>query len=478
MNYYIQTFGCQMNQADTEKINMILIQSWFNNVSNVDSVDLVILNTCSVRKKGEDKVYSLIKDIKKKYKKEGREVFVGITGCMVRKTWISPIFYEQKRKREATKKIENIINENEIFNSDDKIFGRTDKIDFLFRIEDLQYLTKILSILFNKEIWNDEKINEYLRIKQLQSSFWQANIIIQTGCDNYCTYCIVPFTRWREKSRNEVDILEEIKNVVANWTKEIMLLWQNVNSYWKELKSKSWNENELKWQSEGVFRTPFRDLLDKINKIEWIDRIRFTSSNPHDMTTDILEAHFELNKTCNYLHFALQSWNNNILKRMNRRHTYEDFKWQVEFLRSRDPYFSISTDIIVGFPWETEDQFNDTIRAMEEIVFDFAYIARYSERKWTSAANFLKDDIDHHEKARRWHIINGILGKSVKIRAEMMLWKTEEILVSWITKEWLLYGRTRNFKEVIFESRNWVNIGDIIPVKIEKIQWRVLLGKI
>jgi len=460
---------------------MILIQSWLKRVVDLNNADIVILNTCSVRKKWEDKVFSYVNDIKKLNKKNWKNTIIWITWCMVRKTGINQKYYETERKREATKTIE-IIKENEkINNSDDKIFWRNSNIDFVFRIENISFLTKILSTIFKKEIWNDEKFNDYLKIKQLQENPWSANIIIQTWCDNFCTYCIVPFTRGREKSRSKDEIVEEIKRVVDNWTKEVYLIWQNVNSYWKESKAKLWDIDSLTWNKwetkKQWFITPFRELLNEINKIEWLDRIRFTSSNPHDMTLDILDSHFELDKTCNYLHFALQSWDDRVLKQMNRRHTYNNFKNQVEYLRNKNPLFGISTDLIVWFPWETEEQFNNTAKAMEELEFDFAYIARYSERSWTYASKNLPDSIPYYIKAKRWHILNNLLEKSVKLRAELMIGRIEEVLIWWFINENKLVWRTRNFKEVTFNKTNWVKIWDIVNVKILKINGWIFEGK-
>jgi tRNA-2-methylthio-N6-dimethylallyladenosine synthase len=182
--------------------------------------------------------------------------------------------------------------------------------------------------------------------------------------------------------------------------------------------------------TQGVFRTPFRELLDKINSIDGLDRIRFTSSNPHDMTRDILDAHFDLEKVCPYLHFALQSGSDTMLKRMNRKHTYADFKSQVDYLRSRDPLFSISTDIIVGFPGETEEEFQMTATAMRECQFDYAFIARYSPRSGTIATTRYEDDISASEKARRWTILNDILRETAQSRNLLMVGRAEEILIS------------------------------------------------
>ncbi len=463
-----------MNIADSEKIHTIFLQSWFKVAKNPKDADIVIFNTCSVRKKWEDRVFWLIQEILKFSKKNNKKIIIWITGCMSRKTWINPKYFKDKNLEiKSPKNIELLKDEKWIFNSDDKLFAKTkDKIDFITRIEEISYLPKILSVIFKKDIWKDFKSNDYLKIRQLQENPASANIIIQIWCDNFCSYCIVPYTRGREFSRKKEDILIEIKNAIKNWSKEIVLIWQNVNSYWKQLKKKLWNLEKSSWNSQNI-KTPFRKLLEEINKIKWLDRIRFTSSNPHDMTQDILNAHFDLDKTCNYLHFALQSWDDEILKAMNRKHTYSDFKSQVKYLRSRDPLFAISTDIIVGFPGETESQFQKTVKAFKELDFDFAYIARYSPRPGTFAYKNLKDDITLQEKARRWNILNDLLKKSVQKRAKLMIGREEEILIYWI-KKWLFFWRTRNFKEVFIKKDGKIKIWDIVKVKITKLDWWVL----
>jgi tRNA-2-methylthio-N6-dimethylallyladenosine synthase len=193
-----------------------------------------------------------------------------------------------------------------------------------------------------------------------------------------------------------------------------------VNSYGKETRKKLWNSESLTWTSPDV-KTPFRELLEQIDTISGLDRIRFTSSNPHDMTRDILDAHFDLPKMCNYLHIALQSGSDTVLARMNRKHSYADFKSQIEYLRSRDPLFSISTDIIVGFPGETEEEFQSTANAMRECQFDYAFIARYSSRSGTLATTRYEDDISSSEKARRWTILNDILRETTAARNLLMV---------------------------------------------------------
>lgn len=480
--YYVKTFWCAMNQADSEKINMILLQSWFMKSNNWEDADLVIFNTCSVRQKWEDRVFWFVEEILKENVKRQSEnkktIKVWITWCMVRKTWLDGKYLDDyKRDKNKSKKITLINNKSEIFNNDDKLFPRTKwKIDFVLRIEDTKFLPLMLSHIYDENIWNEDKFDDYLKSKQLRESPHSATIIIQTGCDNYCTFCIVPYTRWKENSRSIPEIVEEAKEAVKSGAKEITLVWQNVNSYWKQFVDKKfWNKEKSKW-NEWMWKSPFRELLEELDKIEWLDRIRFTSSNPHDMTQDILDAHFDLEKTCNYLHFALQSWSNEILKRMNRKHSYEDFKKQVDYLRSRDPNFSISTDIIVGFSWETDEMFNDTFKAFDECQFDFTYNARYSVRKWTIAAKMFPDDISDDIKANRWHTLNDKLFESVTNRNSNMIWNIEEVLVSW-EKDWKKFGRTRNFKEVFFEWKD-IKVWDLVKVEIKGLDRYVLNWKL
>lgn len=462
--YYLKTFGCEMNQVDSEKINMILLQSGFLKTNDYLDADVIILNSCSVRKKAEDKVYSLIKEIKDLNKTRENKIIVWVTGCMVRKTWINKKYISQEKERITPKDITYLKDKAWIFNNDDKLFPKIENLDFTLRIEEIKYLSLILSHIYNEKIWSDDKFDDYLKLSQLRENKFSASVIVQTWCDNFCSFCIVPYTRGGEVSREHDEIIAEIKKLVESWVKEISLVGQNVNSYGKQKNLKLWNEEKMSWNS-WVWVSPFRELLDDINKIEWIDRIRFTSSNPHDMTQDILEAHFELDKTCNYLHFALQSGSNDMLKRMNRRHTYADFKKMVEYLRSKDSYFSISTDIIVWFSGETDEMFQATVNAVSELELDFVYIARYSERSWTIASKMYPDDIPDSVKAERWHILNEVLEKNVRKRWEKMIWRIEEILISW-EKDWQFYGRTRNFKEVFFVKKNGVEIGNIIKVKI------------
>ena len=479
--YFIMTFGCAMNQADSEKINMILLQSGFMKTNELKEADLVIFNTCSVRQKWEDKVFWMIEEIKKinsQNKKNwlAHEIKVWITWCMVRRTWIWEKYLENyKRDRNKSKKINLLKDSSEIFNNDDKLFPRARGfLDFTLRIEDIRFLTLMLTHIYWESIWNDSKFDDYLKSKQLRENPYSATIIIQSWCDNFCTFCIVPYTRGRETSRSIEEIVAEAREAVAAWAKEITLVWQNVNSYGKQFVDKKyWNEEKSKWNS-WAWKSPFRQLLEALDQIEWLDRVRFTSSNPHDMTEDILDAHFDLRTTCNYLHIALQSGNNTVLKKMNRRHKYEDFKKIVEYLRKKDPNFSVSTDIIVGFSWETDEMFQDTVKAFDELNFDFAYNARYSVRKWTIASKMFPDDVSDEIKAERWHILNNKLLENILKRNKKMLWTIEEVLVSG-QKDEFFFWRTRNFKEIYFEANeNEVKIWDLVKVKLTELDRYVI----
>lgn len=473
--YYVKTFGCAMNQADSEKINMILLQSGFIKSDLLKNSDLIIFNTCSVRQKWEDRVFWMINEIIKERLKNKKnnisspDLVVWVTWCMVRKTWLNSKYFENWNERNRAKKIELLKDSNWIFNNDDKLFPRICELDFTLRIEEIKYLPLLLSNIYKQNFSKDYLFDDYLKQKQLRENPSSVWIIIQTWCDNYCSYCIVPHTRWKEISRNKEEILEEINNAVLSWAKEITLIWQNVNSYWKQFwLNKYWDKQEWKWKNLNNTISPFRDLLNQIDKISWIDRIRFVSSNPHDMTNDILEAHFDLNNTCNHIHFALQSWSNTMLKKMNRKHTYEDFKQMIDYLRNKDPLFSISTDIIVWYSWETKEMFEETLKAIKECEFDFVYNSRYSVRKWTIAEKLYPDDISDEIKAKRWHKINELLKENVIKRNSLMLWKVEKILINW-EKDWFYFWRTRNYKEVYFSSESILKIWDLVDVKLEKV---------
>lgn len=466
-----------MNTADSEKVVFILMQSGCVRTPHFEDADIAIFNTCSVRQKGEDRVFGFLQKAREISEKRGRPLYAGLTGCMVRKTGLRRNFHPAWQSRKNTTKITRIDTSNpeSIYNEDDRLFVQTKTLDFVFRIEETATLPHLLSAIFKTQFGQDDKFQDYLRLQQLRENSSSANIIIQTGCDNFCSFCIVPQTRGRELSRPIAEILTEVHQAVVEGAKEITLLGQNVNSYGKENRKALWNADELRWKNAEV-HTPFRELLEELGKIDGLNRIRFTSSNPHDMTRDILDAHFEVPNCCNYLHFALQSGSDEVLQRMNRKHSYADFAAMVRYLRSRDPLFAISTDIIVGFPGETEAEFQQTLHALRELDFDFAFLARYSPRTGTVATIRLKDDISADEKARRWDVLNTELYASVQRRNTLMMGRTETVLVSKVRDDNQCSGRTRNFKEVFFENTKNHQIGDLVDVKITGLSDWVLQG--
>lgn len=457
--YFIYTYGCSMNYSDTERITTYLDSCWLSEVWNDKEADLVIFNTCSIKQKAEDKVFGTFK-ILEKIKKKYPERRYWITGCMVKKTWI--------RDKESQ------------YYSNDPLLYRTNLIDFVFRILDTGKLCDILDLYWKNEkvkILNTKNSSDNLKlntdsffsISQKLKSPFQALVPIQTWCDNFCTYCVVPNTRWREYSRPMDEILREIKSYAKKWIKEIILVGQNVNSYgkwWIWIKRK-WDTDNLKWL-EWREKTPFSILLEEVCKIDWIERIRFLSSNPHDMTDDIISTIISLPKIMPCFHLALQSWNNSILKRMNRRHTYEEYKILVDKIRNWNPNASITTDLIVWFCWETEEEFQDTVKAVREIKFDMIYQSQYSARKGTYAWDKLKDNISKELKLSRWHTINNILIESLNDRFKKLEWKVFRVMIErvcdsyfdWKTEEWF------SCRIRIAKWDNPALIGSIISVKI------------
>jgi tRNA-2-methylthio-N6-dimethylallyladenosine synthase len=483
--FYIKTFGCQMNYADSEKVHMLLLQSGLQKTLSPLEADIIIANTCSVRQKGEDKVIGFIDELRRQEKKRTKKKSVVlVTGCMVKKTGLDSKYIpalegddtitpKSKRPTRITKITED---ERGIFNSDDRLLGYEGRVDGVFRIEELSSAPKLLSIILGTTIGHDAKYDDYLRATQKRDNPSSASIIIQTGCDCYCTFCVVPYTRGRETSRPMSDIIVEIQQAVASGAKEVTLLGQNVNSYGKTQSSRGWNATTMKWELSAT-NTPFYDLLTAASSVPGLERIRFTSSNPHDMTPDILQAYHTLPCMCPYLHFALQSGNNEVLARMNRRHTYEDFRDKVFALRAQNPLFAVSTDIIVGFPGETRQQFEDTVQAFEECEFDFAYIARYSPRLGTYAGKNLPDDVSPAEKATRWNTLNTLLFKTYSARADMLIGSVQGVLISGVSKEGEPYGRTLHFKEVFLPAECKAKIGDMVNVRITHRDRWILRGE-
>ncbi len=418
MKYFIQTLGCAMNYSDSERVASVLEKIGYQKAGTLEESDLCIFNTCSIRQKGEDRVYGQLHNLTG-LKKQNPRLLVGITGCMVR--------FSSSRNSEKEKK--------------DELLKRLDTVDFVFRINDSHKLGEILE---EAELQLDlpqlatiaaqpltapqpetaSQATAYLRINPKYTSRFQAFVPIQIGCDKYCTYCIVPYSRGREQSRDMAEILAECRALVENGCKEITLIGQTVNSYGLSALDKK----------SGKFSgtpEPFLKLLREINALKelGLNRLRFTSPHPRDFTDALIRAHTKLETLCSHFHLPVQAGNNEVLKRMNRQYTVEKYKSIVQKIRELVPNAAITTDIIVGFCGETPGQFEDSARLFEEIRWDMAYLARYSPRPGTTSVKIYKDDVAREEKAARWHRLNKILEECSHEKNVAMEGSVAEVLV-------------------------------------------------
>lgn len=434
--YLISTFGCQMNEHDSEKISWTLEGLGYEATDNREDADFIIFNTCVVRKSAEEKVYGKLGELKR-LKRLKPDVILAVCGCMMQR--------EEAREIVRTK-----------FRHVDIIFG-TNNIHKL-----PQLINRYLET--NKTIIDvDEENREIVESIEANRKYsYKSFVNITYGCNNFCTYCIVPYTRGRERSREPEDIIKEIESLTQNGCKEVTLLGQNVNSYGKTLDQDY----------------TFTDLLKEINEIKGIDRIRFMTSHPKDISDELITSFGKLDKICNHLHLPIQSGSNRILKAMNRKYTREDYLKKIRKIKNTVEDISITTDIIVGFPGETEEDFNETLDLVKEVKFDSAYTFLYSIREGTQAANMdeqIPDDVKH----RRFQKLLDVLHPIGLESNEKLIGKVLEVLVEDISKNDpnKLNGRTRNNKLVHFEASKDI-IGTIVKVKIDDVKTFTLEGSL
>lgn len=451
--YHIQTFGCQMNYSDTERMETYLRALGFEKTENPEEADLMIFNTCSIRQKAEDKVYgSMIKTAK--HKKKNPDLIVAVTGCMVRK---SSSKYSSER---------------------DKLFNRMKELDIALRTEELPKLAELARELDPKTKFpeiEEEKLEDYFQINPThssQKSGTQAFVAISNGCDNFCTYCIVPYSRGREKSRKIEEILEECEKAVAEGHKEITLIGQTVNSYGLSKHDKEAGTFEYLKDEE-----PFVRLLEEVDKLseKGLERVRFTSPHPKDMSDRLIEAMTTLKTQMPHLHLPVQAGDNEVLKRMNRNYTVEHYKEIIKKLREKNPDISISTDIIVGFCGETDEEFENTYDFFKEMDFEHAYISQYSERTGTTASKFIPDDIPVEVKKERWERMNELLKKTSARAHKRFRGRTVKVLVEEQNGD-ICIGRSEHYKTVQFQSKKNL-LGKIVPVKITHPEVWILKGE-
>ena len=433
---YIETLGCQMNKSDSERIAGILSHFDYVETDVEKEADLLIVNTCSIRQLSADKAYSLL-GVWGKWKKTRPELKIAICGCVA-----------QQDK--------------------EKVRQRAPYVDLVFGTHNIYELPELI-----KRIENDEKVcaitntpvvcdqNDFKIIRKESVNAW---IPIIEGCNNFCTYCVVPFTRGRERSRRPEEIITEAKNIVKEGFKEITLLGQNVDSYGKDFK----DEN-----------ITLANLLRELNKIEGEFRIRFVTSYPSDITDDLIDAVEECDKVCKYFHIPMQSGNSHVLEEMNRHYTKAQYYEIVSKIRNRFPDVAITSDFIAGFPGETEEEFQDTLDAIDELELDYSNTAAYSPRVFTKAGKMVDKFLTEEVKYERLNRLNEknrevclksnekFIGKTLKVLVESKTVKDGKITLN---------GRADNNKIVHFEDTT-KKIGDFVNVKINKAQTWCLYGE-
>ncbi len=441
-NVYIETLGCQMNKSDTERIIGILSHFDYQK-SEEQNADLVIVNTCSIRKLSEDKAYSKL-GVWGKIKEQNPNLKIGICGCVA-----------QQEKENLLKKFPYI----------DLVFGTHNIYELPELIQSIE--TKNPDGTKNRVCAIREDAVPEKDFNIVRSSGINAWLPIMEGCNNFCTYCIVPYTRGRERSREIETILKEAKQIIKEGYKEITLLGQNVDSYGKNLPD-----------SLIYGKQDFAKLLSEIDKLEGNFRIRFTTSYPTDITDDVINVVKNSSKICECFHIPMQSGNDRILKAMNRRYTRAQYSEIVNKIRTQISDVTITSDFIAGFPSETEEEFLDTISAIKELGLDYSNTAAYSPRPKTPAGKMTDEFISKEDKKHRLAMLNETVKEASKKSNETAIGKTYEVLVEKIKEEdaknslkRIAEGRSRNNKVVHFQS-NTAQIGDFTDVKInEALVW-------
>lgn len=429
------THGCQMNEHDSEKITWLLEKMGYSIVNDIDDADLIILNTCSVRHSAEDKVYGQLGNLKN-LKSKKRNLKIAVCGCMMQR---------EESRNYVIEKFPNV----------DIIFG-TNNIWKLPELLSLSYDGKKLAMDIEENALN---IDDSLGANRLYN--FKSYVNIMYGCNNFCSYCIVPYTRGRETSRRPGEIIKEIEELAKNGTKEVTLLGQNVNSYGKTF------ENNY----------TFADLLEEVNDIKGIERIRFMTSHPKDISDELIYSFKDLDKLCNFLHLPVQAGSSNVLKMMNRKYTKEDYLRKIDKIKNVNPKIALSTDIMVGFPGESEEDFLDTLDLVKKVEYDTSFTFIYSIRENTPAAN-RKDQVPDKVKHERFERLLDVLYPIQEKKNKAYIGKTVPVLVEDISKKDAsnVSGRSNEFKLVNFKADK-SDIGKIVNVRIKDANSFSLVGE-
>lgn len=434
---YMETFGCQMNVADSDRMELLLFHSGYARTQVAEDADLILVNTCSIREKAEHKVFSLFGSFRP-LKEANPDLILGLAGCLAQQ--------EQ-----------------------DRLLRRIPDLDLIIGpdvIEDIGLALDQVLAQKTPVVWTKFDQHKQYSIPELQSIKNQgpsAFVNIIKGCDKLCSFCVVPFTRGREKSREPEEIYQEVRQLVAAGAKEIILLGQNVNAY-----GKHGLKNPL----------AFHDLLYGVADLPGVERLRFTTSHPMDFTRDLIRAFRDLGPLMNHLHLPVQSGNNRILEMMRRHHTVEYYVDLIEELKSTVPGVALSTDIIVGFPGETRSEFEDTLNLMERIGYSNSYIFAYSPRPNTPALEF-EDNVPDAEKSDRLQATLDLQHRLSRENGQRFMGKTVEVLVEGRSARQgaRFKGRNPEYWMVLFSGEEEsLKPGQIVPVQVDEVLGHALKG--
>lgn len=447
---YIESYGCQMNFSDSEIVASILADEGFNTTNKLEDADLVLVNTCSIRDKAEQSVRKRLE----KYnavKRTNPKMKVGVLGCMAER--LKGKFLDE----------EKIV---------DMVVGPDAYKDLPNLIKEIEAGRDAVNVILSKE----ETYGDISPVR-LGTNGINALVSITRGCDNMCTFCVVPFTRGRERSRDPQSILAEIQDLAEKGYKEVTLLGQNVDSYlWYGggLKKEFKNASEM----QKATATNFSQLLSLVAEAHPKMRIRFSTSNPQDMTLDVIHTMAKYPNICNHIHLPVQSGSTRILKEMNRQHTREEYIQLIDAIREIIPDCGISQDIITGFPTETDEDHRDTLSLMEYVKYDFGYMFKYSERPGTMAARKLEDDIPEAIKKQRLTEIVDLQLEHSAYRTHQFVGKTVEVLIEKESKKsdahWS--GRNPQSTVTVFPKEHY-KPGDFVLVQVEDCTGATLIGK-
>ena len=443
---YIESYGCQMNFSDSEIVASILQKEGYSTTRNVDEADLVMLNTCSIREKAETTVRNRLQHFKKQ-KESNPDLMVGVLGCMA------------ERMKESLLEEEKLV---------DIVVGPDAYRDLPNLIHQVDGGQKAVNVLLSRE----ETYADISPVK-LGGSGVSAFVSIMRGCDNMCSFCVVPFTRGRERSRNPLSIVAECRDLYERGFREVTLLGQNVDSY-------RWNISKKgEIVDENIPTTNFAQLLEKVAQVHPDLRVRFSTSHPKDMLDDVLETMAKYENICNYIHLPAQSGNTRVLELMNRTYTREWYMERVDAIkRIIGEDCGISTDTICGFCTETEEEHQDTVSLMNYVKYDFAYMFAYSERPGTLAAKKFEDDIPEEVKKRRLQEVIALQQQHSLEKNQKHLGKTYKVLVEGFSKKSddFLKGRTTHNTMVVFPKKDYQK-GQYVWVKINDCTAATLLGE-